>query len=243
MVLRYKRKAYGRPFARSNKRKFTPYRSRRKVGAGFRGKRKFVRNVALSLAEPKNKGSTQTLGAVYHNTPVRIHLHDGGSASADSIAIGSANAQRNGTEVYSTGFSVRGAFKIPYDRRNAIFKIFLVEYNTAQGDPVTNLFYGTSGNTMLDSINNERFPGTKLLRTLRLTSSDREDASTDSTLYYNLWVPFKRRLRYSPTDIPYAGAKDNLVLLFVGYDTKSSTSLDAVASDHEQTTMFYYKDP
>lgn len=235
---------------------------------GIRTKRantlyKKVRTAMLRASDVKAKYQAYYFGG--NATPQRSFLHDSihscvlGSTGSDTsyptaLSNGAADSNRIGSDVYSSGFRVRGSFGLPFDRRNTIIKIWLVEYNTNQGSPtdVTNWFRNVTGNNVLDPINTERFPGVKLLRTLRAKARDLyvergeiTDTGSIHQLYYDIWVPFKRKLRYSSTSAanPSSGMKEFLSLVMTCYDTYSAASAtDNVIVDHDQMVTFYYKD-
>lgn len=217
----------------------------------------------LKASDTKAKYQAYYFGG--NATVTRTFLHDSihacqlGGTSGDttfptSLATGTNDTNRIGSDVFSVGFRVRGSFGLPFDRRNTVIKIFMLEYNSNQGTPtdVTNFYRNVTGNNALDPINTERFPGVKLLRTLRAKARDLyvergelTDSGSIHQLYYDIWVPFRRKLRYATAtnSNPSSGMKENLVLLMTCYDTFSASSLtDTIVVDHDQMVTFYYKD-
>jgi len=222
-------------------------------------KGRFVRKVnraILRMADTRSVNKTWTFGQT-GGTAVRSFNHDtlyecilgstGGNTSIPTgTSGGSADSQRNGGEVYSIGFQVSGMFSFPFDRRNTQVKIWLVEYNSNAGT-VTNageFFKNVTGNDQLDPINNDRFPGVRLLKTLRLTARDLQDASKNGSVYYKLWIPFKRKLRYSTNGLgnPVSGMRENLSLVMGCYDTFGALVTDTLIVDHDQRVSWFYKD-
>lgn len=234
---------------------------RRRRGAMYRGRKKLMSNIAISIAESKERVvQTPFLNSLSgtsltHNNLYKIDLHDASSGSTSIptlLAQGNQSDQRNGVEIYSRGFRVRGVFNVPQDRRGVTIKIWLCEYNTAQGDPQTkSMFFlpGGSDNLLIRPIDNHRFPGTRLLRTLRVKARDRyaeDTVSYDSTVYFDVWIPWRRHLRYagSSSFAPASGAKERLSLIVGVYDTtETSSTTDLVVTKNETTSVFYYKDP
>jgi hypothetical protein len=238
-------------------------RKRRRFGTGKRVA-KVAKNVMMSLAENKVRDRADpvapgALSSYYHNTTYFHSLHNNSPTDPEhkhptSLVQGDENYQRNGREVYSTGFRVRGVLDIPFDRRNTTVKIYQMEYNTNQG-AWTDLFHsgvGTTGNKLLDRINTERFPGTKLLRTLRVKSRDLyvergelTDGGSIATLKYDIWIPWKRKLSYkSAAGLgPTGGCKEIMGLAFVFYDAAETLETDAVCTRNEQSVSWYFKDP
>lgn len=165
-----------------------------------------------------------------------------------ALTAGGLDNQRIGSDVYSIGFRVRGSFGIPFNKRNTIIKIWKVEYNSNQGTPtdVTNWYRNVTGNNALDPVNTERFPGVKLLKTLRVPARDLNatDATSIHQLYYNLWIPWKRHLKYATGGAanPSAGCKEHMSLIMTCYDTFSTLATDNLIVDHDQAVTWYYKD-
>lgn len=223
-----------------------------------------VKNTVLRMSDTKVKYQAYYFGGGV--TPTHTFNHDslnacliGGTFTSDnsqptSIGTGNSDTARTGTEIYSLGFRVRGTFGLPFDRRNTTIKIWMVEYNSNQGSPtdVSNWYRNVTGNNLLDPINTERFPGVKLLRTLRAKSRDLyvqrgefTDAGNIHSLHYDIWIPWKRHLRYNGIAVenPRSGCKETVALIMACYDTRSSLVTDNVIVDHDQMVAFYYKDP
>lgn len=238
-------------------------RKRRRIGTGRRVA-KVAKNVMMSLAESKVRDRADpvapgALASYYHNTVYTHFLHNMIStvehAHPTSLAQGDENFQRNGREVYSVGFRVKGVLDIPFDRRNVTVKIYQFESNSAQGSINSDLFHtgsGSSGNKLLDRVNLERFPGTKLLRTLRVKARDLyvergelTDGGSLATLKYDIWIPWRRKLSYKSAAglAPSSGAKEYMGLAFVFYDAAETLETDAVCTRNEQLVSWYYKDP
>jgi len=258
------------PLGRTSRRRHAPKsgritmsRKRRRIGTGRRVAR-VAKSVMMNLAENKvrDRSLIPTPGALssyYHDTAYICTLHNAQNTTEHSlptmIAQGDENFQRNGRELYSTGFRVKGVLDIPFDRRNTKVKIFLTETNSASGGLPQDLFHtggGSTGNKMLDRINTERFPNTKLLRTLRLKARDLyvergelTDGGSVASLYYDIWIPWRRKLNYNGSGgfSPISGCKEQLVLTYVFYDAAETLTTDAVCTRCEQLVTFYYKDP
>ena len=254
----FKRK-YARNSGKLYKRRrvMSPSYRRRRIGAGYTGKAKMYKQIALKLAESKEnfKNLVFTGGtgnAFYHDTLYRCNLH---SKTDDSgvfrIAAGTSIVNRVGQKVFSTGIRVRGLFSVPWDRRNTKVKMWLVEYNSAQGSVTTynDFFRNATGNGMLDTVNNEKFKRVKLLRQLRLTGRDLNHdnaAGALGTLYYDIWIPFKRTLTWdtSSESAPCGGVSEYLTLVILPYDAPATQTLDILlTSGHEQCVTWYFKDP
>lgn len=219
-----------------------------------------MKRVAMNLAESKRVDKTYPIGGVTtfaHDSLYECLLHttlQTDTAVMTSIVVGGGPSSRVGDEVYSIGFRIKGCFGLPFDRRNVQIKLWLVEYNSNQGTPTTQAqwYRVTTGNNMIDPIDNDRFPGVKLLRVLRakpkdlyVERGDITDTGSINQIYYNIWIPFKRKLRYTSTSTvpPISGTKERLSLIMTAYDTPSTITTDTVVLDHRQSVTWYYKDP
>lgn len=234
---------------------------RRRRGTGYKGKARMMRSVAMSIAENKERqvATKFNSNAMNHNTLYNCQLHWSGQSSTaipTNVPQGSNGDERNGKEIYSVGFRVRGVMTVPYDRRNVRVKIWLVAYNTLQGTVTTfnNWFLPNgSGDGMLDSIDTHRFPGVRLLRTLRVKARDLyiergelTDSGSDASLYYDIWIPYRRKMTFqsSAQVTPFVtGGKELLSLVCLPYDTVSTLETDTVITSHEQQVTFYFRDP
>lgn len=236
-----------------------PYVRRRRRFTKGRPSGKFIKKVMMKLSESKRKDTNLPFGtgSFAHDSLYEVRLNDTDQAATTAptaLQLGGAPSARVGDEIYSTGFRVKGSVGLPFDRRNTTVKIWLVEYNSNQGS-VTNQaqwFRSITGNNMLDPIDDDRFPNVKLMKTLRhkardlyVERGDITDAGSVAQLYYSFWIPFKRKLRYGPTNglPPLAGCKERLSLVITAYDTASSLTTDVVVVDARQAVTFYYKDP
>lgn len=258
--MRNRRKRTRSRAGRSAKRRRLFYTRRRRRGTRPRTTRRFIKNIALQLSEAKRVDKNYPIGGVHtfaHDGLYECLLNttDQSNTTVITALVNSGQSgARVGDEIYSTGFMLRGAFGVPYDRRNAQIKMWLVEYNSNQGTPTSQAqwFHNVTGNNMLDPINNDRWPGVKLLRTFRCKpkdliyeEGDLYDAGSINTIYYKIWVPWKRHLRYTSSSSvpPVSGCKERLSIIFTAYDTKSSLTTDTIVVDHDQSCTFYFKDP
>lgn len=221
---------------------------------------KFVKKVMMAMSESKRVDKSMPFTSnenMAHDSIYEVILHttdQGNTTCVTNISNSGSFAGRIGDEVYSTGFRVRGSFGIPFDRRNTVIKIWLLEYNTNQGSPTTEAqFYRSiTGNNMLDPINNDRFPGLRLLRKLECKAKDLyvergevTDAGSIHQLYYDAWIPFKRKFRYNGNTNnvpPISGSKERLSLIATAYDTASTLTTDVIVNDHKQVVTWFFKD-
>ena len=253
-------RTYWNPKARLAKRaRSAPYVRRRRRFTKGRPTSQFVKNVIMRLSEAKRKDTNLPFGtgSYAHDALYEVRLNDTDQSATScptALQVGGAPSARVGDEIYSTGFQVRGSIGLPFDRRNTTVKIWLVEHNSNQGSVTTqsDWFRNITGNNMLDPINDDKFPGVKLMATLRHKARDLyvdQGAVTDSgsiaQLYYSFWIPWRRKLKYTSTNgvPPISGCKERLSLVMTAYDTSSALTTDVVGLDGRQSVVFYYKDP
>lgn len=260
------KRPYGAAFGRHRvqrglrvRRKVRPYVRRHRRGTRPRNMTGLVKNIAFRLSEAKRRDYNHPFGtgSLAHDALYEVRLNDTDQAAAvpTRLTIGAGPNSRVGDEVYSTGFMVRGCVGLPFDRRNVTVKIWLVEYNSNQGTPTNQAdwFRNVTGNNMLDPINDDKFPGVKLLKVLRHKARDLyvergelTDAGSIASVYYKMWIPWRRKLRYDGTTdnvTPRSGCKERLSLIITAYDTASSLTTDVVAVDCRQSVTWYYRDP
>lgn len=248
----YKR-SYGKPKVSRKRTRAQPY-------VGLRAKR-FQRAVKSIIAAKQYRKQHVISGNVLNSVATQSLYHDnlygillkqptipaGLFDIGETAASTSTSDSRLGESIYTTGILFRAMFSIPADRRNLRMRIWMVEYNSIQGDPFTysQFFKQSSGNSMLDHIDNDRFKP-KLLFNGCLPPQDRQQETTDSTLYVTKYIPFKRKLQYlngGSTHTVTRGMKENLAFVITLYDTISTSSTtDVISTSNEFTVTLYYKD-
>lgn len=228
------------------------YVRRRKYGT--RGKvAGIARRVAMSLAEKKEYSQkfqsleSGTVGGLFHNVLKEDRLIDNNTTGQGLLpAQGDGDRQRVGNAIYTTGIMVRGTMAVAHDRRNTTVKIWLLEYNSSQGDPTSysTFFNNTSGNGLLDNVNPNFFRA-KLVGTYRLTARDLLDTSNDGNIHFKKWIPFRRKLEFSSngTTIATKGMKETLSLVYLAYDTYNASSSDRCIRNLDTCRTLHYKDP
>ena len=228
-------------------------RKRRRYGAGRTSARGFVKKVALSLAESKVRHDNHLGTGLLHNVIKSFNLIDNEDGNPSVLPTqGAADNQRNGSDIYATGIMIRGHVDIPFDRRNAKFKMWLVERNSIQGSVNTygDFFKTVTGAGALDPINDDKFK-VKYLGQLRTVARDLyiergeiTDAGADASVYFKKWIPFKRKLKFSGTDAKCTqGMKEFLTLNVLPYDTYTTAETDIIGRTWDMAVSFYYKDP
>lgn len=237
---------------------------KRKYLRGRSGFAKAVKSVILKTAEKKYIGRDLASNSNYdiliggnalnHNSVVETTLINNTNPNSTyqlCMPQGDSDGQRNGDEIYAKGIRLRSVITVPPDRRNAIFKLFLVEYNTTQGSPIVkaDLFHQALNNVMIDGIQTDRWK-LHLLGSYRLKSRDLAGMETGAmaarhaTILVNKWIPFRRKLTYIKDDsLVYAkGMKERLSLIWMTFDATNALELDTCGYVRQHATL-YYGDP
>ena len=237
------------------------YRWRKKWTRGRRGFAKAVKNVILKTAEKKYKTCEPQANSAYdlafggfalnHNSLVEIKLIDNTAPNLGihcTMSQGNSDGQRNGDEIYAKGIMFRAAITLPADRKNATFKICLVEYNSVQGDPTvfTDLFHNVTGKNVLDPIQQDRWK-VRVLGTYRYLPRDTNSELVQGQrgeILVKKWIPFKRTLTFKEdTSLVYTkGMKERLSLVIMSYDNNSAFEATTIGYIRANATI-YYGDP
>ena len=209
---------------------------------------KMMKAVQLKTSETKYKSSNTHNTNLYHD-----NLYEAlqmGSGQSIHPSQGSGDGNRIGDCIYLSGIRLRGEAEVPFDRKNATFKCWLLEYDETTSGSATvynNLFHNVSGNGLTDSLQSKRFKVIKAW-TMRYKgiNSTAEATETTGTILFNRWIPLRRKINYQAdgsTQIT-AGLKQNLTLIVLPYDTYSTSSAtDIVCTNFTACGTLYYKDP
>lgn len=235
---------------RARKTYTTPKRVAKKTleRAKVRSTKKMIRNVLLKQSETKFTSYAYALGALSHNTGTGINLWTNNSSSLFPT-VGDTENNRDGNEIISQGFMIRGMFNIPYDRRDVRIDYYFVQYNTNMGAPETALFHNVTGNCMLDPINKKRWDNVKKLGTMRVKATDAPPMTSDSwiadnavtkTVMFKKWIPLKKKLKFYADSSSFATnvAEFGKIVFFV-YDTLSTAGTDTVVHSGSINATFY----
>jgi len=234
---------------------------RRRIGTGRKSAKGFVKRVALSLAESKSRSlnfltttTTPTTGGLFHNKLGHFNLVDNTTTTDGCLPIqGVTDGTRNGSDIYVTGFMIRGQATLPYDRRNTKIKMWLNERNTSAGSPddYGTFFKNITGSGALDPLNNDAFKCKYLgelrhiARDLYIERGELTDAGAEATIYFKRWIPFKRKLKFASgsSNAANVGMKEALTLHVLAYDTYATAETDRVVTAFNFSCTCYFKDP
>lgn len=234
---------------------------RKKLVRGKKGFAKAVKAVVLSTAEskfrscdiPGNSAYDALIGgyALNHNSNVQMELVNNNSpatANITYIPAGDSDETRSGNEIFSVGIMLRGSIVIPADRKNARFRIFLLEYNSVVGDPTvySQFYHNITGRNVLDPIRNDRWTakpiGTYYYKA-KDTSSDPVTGNR-GTILIKKWIPWRRQLTYSD-GASYAitkGMKERVSLIVQTWDNNSAFDTTTCGYIRLNATL-HFKDP
>lgn len=219
---------------------------------------KAVKRVIMSVAEKKRKDTSQLEWAfpyditekgypIYHNSMQIVYLINNNSPSGVTnlgIFQGDQDDNRNGNEIYSKGIMFRSTIKVSADRKNSTFRMFLVEFNSSQGNPgdKNDFFHNITGSVLLDPKQTDRFKA-QYLGTYRVSARDLATTQA-STIIVKKWIPFKRHLSYTTDNSGSIakGMKEHLAVVMVAYDTTNTIESDKVGFVQSSASL-YYADP
>lgn len=208
--------------------------------------------------------SSVIAGSIFNNV-----AEDGTGVRQLHPELGASDGGRNGDEIWGTGIMLRGTIQVPYDRRNSTFKIWMVEYNTTQGNlwgtsnnawPAsgTSPISGQAQNIMNDFMYTSAVENPiiglprqdnwkpRLIGTYRLKSRDLLSTAgdnTESTIYFRKWIPFRRKLCFKDESTTFTRGMKERVHLLIGADDLLTTPTNTVIGRVQVLATFYYKDP
>lgn len=276
------KRKYGGTTSRSVRRRLgrrSLRRYRRKFLRRGGGLRKAIRNVVLSTSETKYTSSVETSASIYHNGGMSNELagfkiwdqnpSPGAGLGINWPTLGDGNGQRNGNEIFPVGIKIRMELQCPLDRRSVKLRLFLVKYNSEQGNPrlKSNFFENSSyedlpiprtwslpsQNVMLDPLA-ASFSKKKILDVVLSPGADSQYIAEDAdanrnniTKFYTFWIPLKRKMVWD-RDVtggsPKMGlSKEACVIVPLAYHNYSTDETDSVITVARFVTQFYYKDP
>lgn len=270
------KRARSRTFRRRFRKSGLSY-ARKKMTYGRRYKKsrfaKAVKKVILKTAEPKHRTvfltdikSNVAGGADSIPNPVRYKLlHNGitivriinntfpDSAKHPLPGRGVQDDQRIGDQINSSGIMLKMCLDVGSQYRTSTFRAFVCESEQSDGaiENYANLFENTTGLTMQDKINNDRFK-LKPLGTYRLASAD-QDIDEPGGIVINKWIPFKRKLTFTGTNVDQNGViqvakgmKDYLDVVILPWHAISSGPVldpNPVIGSFRATATLHWKDP
>jgi len=225
---------------------------------------KLIKQVNIKEAETKYKTTAFTWGALTHDNIYHKSLW---SSSATVFPSQDAtDSGRIGDRIVCQGIKLRGAFDVPWDRKNVKLKLFFIPYNSDQGDPTTynQLFHSVSGNSRLDPIQKKRWPGITYLGTYQIeperapyytySAGDQTPAasvvsSNTGSIFIKKWLPMNKKIFFkADASTSATNLKENGAILAIPYATiNTSAGAGPIPGDNiilsgEMTATIYFKD-
>lgn len=246
-------------------------RYRRRYVRARGGLGRAVRSLVLKSAESKVTYKMIESTALYHNGGNSDNLAgfwvwNTVSSLAPPIGIawpelGTNDHQRVGNEIYPRGIRIRMEIQCPSDRRSVKFRLFLVKFNSNQGDPFSKTDFfeeRPSTNIMLDPLSS-KFKRKKILDTTLLPGPDatymwtvtptsgQQENRNSITKFFDFFIPLKRKLVFDRDQIagpPKTGlSHESCVIIPFAYHNKDTAESDGVINVARFVSEFYYKDP
>lgn len=210
---------------------------------------KLIKGVQLKNSETCYRTYKNQSFTCYHNTIAKLSMWWPTIPVAQSLwpTQGNTDGNRQGDEIITQGIMLRMQLNVPYDRRNAYFKVFYLQYNDAQGDPATrtDLLHDVTGSLPLDPIQTDRWPGIKYLGTYRPIARDLSTTTSQhSTILIKKWIPMAKKVLFNNdgSHVP-SNVKSWGVILILPYSYTGALTTDIIAENCQATWTLYYKDP
>lgn len=200
----------------------------------------------LKTAEPKHRNVTltkvfdsiaqsgrdpipnPTRWQLFHNCVTYIGLAN--NITPDYTAYpfptrGVEDFDRVGDQINAVGIRVNFVMDVNNQFRSCKFKMFLVEWDKANGEPwiTSNLFELTTGIAPLDKFDNDRFR-IRPVGVYQLRPHDMQNPEVAS-IQVSKWIPLKRRLTFTDnTQRIGRGMKDFMGLLIIPFAAMSDSA-------------------
>lgn len=196
-----------------------------------------MKKVILSNTESKRVDYAHTYTAMKHNggtsgLPATFHLNAENNASLWPL-IGDGESNRNGSDIYGVGWTIRMQVNIPQDRLNAKFRCAVIRA-VKGSNPVgtyTDMMDNVTGNVMIDPFDKDRVSVVKQFW-LSPGKSLNPAVSTgkEITRYKKIFVPLKQTVKFfDDTSLKNSLLYDYYLIMW-GYDTYTSLLTDTVGS-------------
>jgi len=206
-----------------------------------------IKRTVLKKAEQKEKQVAFEKVEMYHNC-----FWNGGATLSSGLIIkmnsgvlptqGVGDNQRVGDEIYLSGFKWKFLIGQKADRPNVTFRYAVVTVPKGSAVVYNDWFKNVIGNVMLDDFNRDfvKVHATGLWRPneagLAGTGGD------EYTFVKQLWIPYKKKLKFGPADGAITHNDDDLYLTIMAYDAFGTLITDNIAYI-VPLLQCYYRDP
>jgi hypothetical protein len=203
-----------------------------------------IKRTVLKKAESKEKTVAYDKKEVYHNSfhggPAEglVILMNSGSMPTQGVS----DSQRVGDEIYSSGYKIKLLFGQKADRPNVTFRYLVVTVPKGSTITYANWFKNITGNVLLDDPNRD-FVKVHASGFWRPNEAGLANTGGDEyTFVKQMWVPYKKKVRFGPGDGVITHNDDDLYLVVMAYDAFGTLQADNIA--YIQTALsYYYRDP
>lgn len=197
----------------------------------------------MRTAEAKAKHYNWSKFNLSHNTITTCKLND----SAKMPTEGSGDDQRNGDMIYTGGICLRALFGQVHDRPNMTFKYWVLLVPKGATYYYDNWFKNITGNVLCDPINKDYVKCIKQ-GVIKPTpagnlTSDGGIQDVEYTFPFKLWIPYRRKLKFGPTDGDVNHGDKDLYLLLTAYDAYGTVTATTTLGYCQFSQSLYYKDP
>lgn len=212
----------------------------------YKGLSKMMSKVVLRKAEPKDKG--------YYHGHVELY-HNAGSPASGRIlgttwelftpnrlpAVGTADDQRMGDQIYSKGVSVKMLFGQKQDRMNITYRIVVWKGSTdVKPASLNDLFHWDANNILLDGTNRDR--GKVIYQKfIKKNISSQLSTGRELTFTHKFWIPIRKLIRFAGNaGTDFSG--DKFYMFIYAYDAYGTLITDNIAYV-DVWSKVYYADP
>jgi len=233
--------AYKRKFTkRSRARKSTAWRAAPAKRASMARKRliRTIKAVSKKVSEPKEVNVNMGKTELYHNTISSFHLN-----KVDFMpTVGTAEYNRIGDQIYTSGFSLRMLIGQKSDRPNVTFIYYVLKVPKGSSYVYGNWFTATTNNVLLDNPNTDFVTVVKKGIWRPNEAGLGASGGDEYTFTKKLWVPYNRRLKFGPATNAQTHNDSDLWFIMAPYDAYGALIEDNVAYAQIAGTL-YYRDP
>lgn len=205
-----------------------------------------IKKTVLKKAEQKEKQVAFEKVEMYHNcfysglatnTGLVIKMNSGVLPTQ-----GVSDSQRVGDEIYLSGFKWKFLIGQKADRPNVTFRYLVLSVPKASGISYADWFKGVIGNVLLDETN-EDFVKVHASGIWRPNEAGLAGTGAkEYTFTKQLWIPYKKKLKFGPADGAITHNDDDLYLIIMAYDAFGTAVTDNIAYI-QPLLKCYYRDP
>lgn len=238
----------------------------RRKPRGTKSMTRFVKKVALQIAEPKQASqifsslSNPGHQSLFHNVTYYqgnlLKTLQGETANPGT----SETSNRIGNEIYAKGLKLRMQLLNAPTQSNVTYKVFVFRYQSGKTLADTGFWCGPSGgggnmNRMLDFVDTREIT---ILKTLIIPTSGRtanmnqENGQTSSSTpyvlaqrmhstYRDVWIPLNRKIKYDDNNSPVPKFTD-IGIAVIAYDV-NNTAQSQLLGYLDFVSRLYFRDP